>query len=599
MKPILPRALQPWREWLDWFEPTLASALGELILRLDQLAGRSRSRAMLGRVEPDGVDDVRQRGPYERLLLSEWALADAVPEEFIRRAANNEHLFLAPKLVARRSASMLVAVLDVGPAQLGAPRLVQLALLILLARRAQAEQSRFAWGLAHAPGVLHAADTPALLLQFLHSRCLNVSGSDGISQWQQALAEAELPPGERWLIGARPEPGHGFDYIAAIRRGFDDQLHLMIGTHSARRTATLELPKPREGVSILQGDFLAEASPVALRRSEGRFSLKQPPLFSTSSHYVAVALAGEHRAAVFKIQDGEARKQVEPRYAEWSSRSELFAAVLSEKVFGGLIADESHLHFWRVGKFRVVERPQRDSFMLVPGQRRWLPMVLFNSRGAAQSVLALDCAGHLVRWRSDRPNDCQLVASDVFGIAATSGEKLVYAQFRNGELSLRIEQREAGSTWVFPPAQVASRPVRLFALTEATRPQWRGHILVVFAPNEDGETICRQYTGTGAKTLDEAAFRVGTKSEVVGLVRASDDPGAHALVLEADRRRLTVVGPVGTEVIYEAGSEIHAVSCSPDGERVALLTLAGQLVVLGAGGRRMLMSASGGETPTA
>src|SRR5688500_5377044 len=110
MKPILPRALQPWREWLDWFEPTLASALGELILRLDQLAGRSRSRAMRGRVEPDGVDDVRQRGPYERLLLSEWALADALPEEFIRRAANNEHLFLSPKLVARCSESMLVAV---------------------------------------------------------------------------------------------------------------------------------------------------------------------------------------------------------------------------------------------------------------------------------------------------------------------------------------------------------------------------------------------------------------------------------------------------------------------------------------------------------
>jgi hypothetical protein len=272
--------------------------------------------------------------------------------------------------------------------------------------------------------------------------------------------------------------------------------------------------------------------------------------------------------------------------------------VLSEKVFGGLIVDESHLHFWRVGKFRVAERPPRDTFVVVPGQRRWLPVALFNSRGTAQCALALDSAGHLVRWRSDRPNDCQLVASDIFGVAPTSGEKLVYAKFRDGALSLCIEQRDAGSTWTFPPALVSGRPVRLFALTEALRPQWRGHIRVVFAPKDD-DTICRRYTSTGAKSLDEAVFRVGTKWDVVGLVRSDENTGAHALVLEAGRRRLAVLGSTGTEVIYEAGSEIHAVSCSPDGERVALLTLAGQLIVLGAGGRRTLMSVSGGELSTA
>ena len=190
MKSTLPRALQPWREWLDWFAPDLASVLGELVLRLDKLAGQSQSRAMLGRLEPDGIDDLRQRGTYDRLLLSEWVLAEAVPEEFIRRAASNEHLFLSPRLVTRHSESMLVAVFDAGPAQLGAPRLVHLALLILLARRAQAARARFAWGVWHAPGELHAADTPARLMQFLRARSWNVAGAEEVSRWQEALAGA-------------------------------------------------------------------------------------------------------------------------------------------------------------------------------------------------------------------------------------------------------------------------------------------------------------------------------------------------------------------------------------------------------------------------
>lgn len=598
MKPTLPRALQPWREWLDWFEPSLASVLGDLILQLDRLAGRSQSRAMAGRVEPDGIDDVRKRGSYERLLLSEWALADEMPEEFIRRAAHSEHLFLSPKLVAKRSASMIVAVFDSGPAQLGAPRLAQLALLILLARRAQAAHSRFAWGTADAPGTLQAPDTPALLLQFLRARCLSVAGAEQISQWQQALLAADLPPGERWLVGARPELGQGFDHIAAIRRGFDDRLHLVVGSQRARRSATLDLPKPREGVSILRGDFLAQALPVAQRELEGRFSLKQAPLFSASSGYVAVALAGRHRAAVIKIQDGEARKQIKPRFTDWPSGSELTAAVLSEKSFGGLIADETHLHFWRIGSFRVTERPPRETFAIVPGQRRWLPAVLFNSGGSTHHLLALDSAGHLVRWHSNRPGECRKVASDVFGIAATSGEKLVYGTFCDGELSLFIEHREAAAPVAFAPMQVAGKPVRLFALTETVRPHWRGYILVVFAPNASGETLCLLHAGGNARPQDHKTLRVGSKCEVVGLVRSCDDPGAQMLALSADRRRLQVMAAAGTETIFDAGGEIRTVSCSPDGERVALLTLAGQLIVLGAGGRRTLMSMSGSELAT-
>ena len=132
----LPDALQPWRPWLGWFTPDLAAELGQLVGRLHPLLGRFRNGSLHGDPEPDGLDDLRQRGSYERLLNSEWLLAGDLPDEFLRRAASGEHLFLAPRPRASQVDRFIVALFDAGPWQLGAPRLAQMAMWILLARRA-------------------------------------------------------------------------------------------------------------------------------------------------------------------------------------------------------------------------------------------------------------------------------------------------------------------------------------------------------------------------------------------------------------------------------------------------------------------------------
>src|SRR5437868_15500748 len=99
----LPQPLQRWRQWLGWFEPTLADALGDLVRRLAELVGPAAAAGGRGAMEPDGLGDLRRRGSYERLLSSEWLLAEELPEEFLRRAAATEHLFLAPQLRAMPS----------------------------------------------------------------------------------------------------------------------------------------------------------------------------------------------------------------------------------------------------------------------------------------------------------------------------------------------------------------------------------------------------------------------------------------------------------------------------------------------------------------
>ena len=45
---------------------------------------------------PDGFDGITDRGHPDRLLMSQWLLAQEVPLEFARRAAEGELLYLAP-----------------------------------------------------------------------------------------------------------------------------------------------------------------------------------------------------------------------------------------------------------------------------------------------------------------------------------------------------------------------------------------------------------------------------------------------------------------------------------------------------------------------
>jgi hypothetical protein len=118
----LPRALTPWAAYLQLFPRELVLALGPMVRRLDSVIGPLRAQGRRGDGDPDGFDGLARRGSYERLLLSEWLLAEEVPEEFVRRAAMREHGFLH---LARREpvgSRVSVALFDAGPNQIGAPR---------------------------------------------------------------------------------------------------------------------------------------------------------------------------------------------------------------------------------------------------------------------------------------------------------------------------------------------------------------------------------------------------------------------------------------------------------------------------------------------
>jgi hypothetical protein len=252
----LPPALRPWSEQLRELVPALAIALGPLLLRLSAALGPFQSRPEPGRDNPEGFSGLSRRGLYDRLLVSEWALAEELPDEFTRRAASGEHLFLELERKTPRDGRCCRVLFDAGPDQLGHPRLAHLALLVVLDRRAQLAQAELQWQILQKAGPVRVGAGRQELLALLAGR----SSSDPTSlDLLRCLDEGELDPGdELWVIGGRQAVA-----LAPARASVllieepwvqeQDQLTAVVsGGRRSRLELVLPLPEPSQRVALLR-----------------------------------------------------------------------------------------------------------------------------------------------------------------------------------------------------------------------------------------------------------------------------------------------------------------------------------------------------------
>lgn len=275
--PPLPPTLAPWAPWLRMFDADLALSLGPLIQRLAAALGPFPTPASRGAGEPDGFGGLTRRGNYERLLVSEWLLAELMPDEFLRRAATSEHVFLdlARREPARARAS--VALIDVGPTQLGGPRIAHLAALIALARRADVVQASFAWGVLQAPDAsLVTATTRDTLRALLRWRTAHSVTPEQWNAWR-ARIDAEAWQ-DVWIVGGPapttlrwPRSTRHLEIDEPIAEG-PPALELVVRTHSGRaRPIVLPLPDGPSCVRLIRDPFpQQQAAPtVAGTRTTG------------------------------------------------------------------------------------------------------------------------------------------------------------------------------------------------------------------------------------------------------------------------------------------------------------------------------------------
>lgn len=596
----LPETLHPWRDWLSWLPADLAPELGELVRRIDPLLGRFRGKQRGGEPEPDGLGDLHRRGPYDRLLSSEWLLAEEIPDEFLRRAASGEHLFLAPRPRSQQADRLIVALFDAGPHQLGAPRLAHLALWILLARRAREAGGELRWGVLQDPGKLYPAEAVDDLLQLLKARTYQCASAADWDKWQEAVANLPLPAGECWLLGhALPDAAlRNSRCTDALRLSCDlagEALELTMGTGPSSRVFQLPLPPQEAAVRLLQGRFKEMPSTARQVTTSNRLSLTHPPVLSRTGKHVAVKLLDEHGAMIFQLPRRQSQEDLKQRRQVWPKGGETLAVQFNGKNLGGLLVDSSHLHFWQFSGLNAKARPPREKFVAAPGRAGFLPSAWLRQNDCAR-LYALDQSGQLVFWVSSlgqprtgpAPGTTHQLAQNVLALAPIDAQRMVYARRLVGQLVVTLIDSHGIEQASRPLGPAGEDAKVLFGHI----PSWyhlQGAVAVQLAdaPAEHWRVIKMDQGQSSSYKDHELSLPAGWSA--IGLFEKSQDFFPALVLLSPNRNALALFTSKGSEALYMSPSRIVKYSFCPINGFVAMLTEERELIVYSVGEQQVKM----------
>lgn len=559
--------------------------MGDVLRRMHPLLGRFQGRRQGGVAEPDGVEDLRRRGSYERLLSSEWLLATELPDEFLRRAAGGEHLFLAPRPRAMQADKLVVAIFDTGALQLGAPRLAHIAMWILLARRAEEAGGALRWGVLHEPGQWYDADTPEQLKRMLRTRCFEMADVAQWQQWAQWLDANATGVGETWLMGhavdgARAQavpPSH----MVQIRTGLNgDTLEVALRTGSAARAMQVPLPPAQPAARLLRGQFFAEAPAQAHEQRSDRLSLKFAPLIAPNGMLVAVPLLGEAGAMVFRISPHGERKRGKHKQQKWGSGAELLSAAFCGQSFTAVLSQKQQLYFWQNPALDTQPRPLKQAFDAPPGRGSLLPCIW--QRDASHSRLFVqDSAGNLVFWVGtyghkgvrDASRGPMILDHGVLAMAPVNDRRLVYVSCdKEQQLWVRFAGANGRERLEF---QLSSRAqhTKVFLVGGLHWNKSFGACAVRTSAADAPELWQVQHGSTAVDVPHERwKIQLAPGAVAVGLVHlaASDN---YALVVQASNRHdLALHTTSGSEPLFTLTSAIQRISVCPNTGLIATLT---------------------------
>jgi hypothetical protein len=258
----LPPHLAAWTPYLRLFPEEIALVLGPMVARLAALTGSAPlDHAQEG--IPNGYDGIARKGPYDRLLTAEWLLQEELPDEFLRRAIAGEHLFLQRAYQESSAAKQTIALFDAGPDQLGAPRIAQLALLIVLAQRAARQGANLQWGIFQdGASLLMEGVTKGAVRALLEARRAAPVTPDDIGRWMSLPGVARAS--EIWFIGAeslaasaQSRQAMALTVSDVLEPGAPQRIRAAAHLPKAARPkeAVLDIPSGRPAVQLLRDPF--------------------------------------------------------------------------------------------------------------------------------------------------------------------------------------------------------------------------------------------------------------------------------------------------------------------------------------------------------
>lgn len=580
----LPQSLRPWRDWLQWFSPDQLPLLADLFARLNPLLGPLRGMQQGGVPEPDGLGDLHRRGPYERLLASEWLLADELPDEFLRRAVVGEHLFLAPQYRTHQANRVIVVLFDTGPLQLGGPRLVHLALLILLARRASEAGAELRWGSLQNSPQLHEFKEVAHLKQLLDASTYQTVSDEHCHNWRTWLSEQNYDSGERWFVGQRLPATDALSctHRVQIQRSLDGRSLMVALQDAGIRQVALPNPDERLALQLIKGEFdiARQMTRTAVKTLIPRVALTLPPVIASSGSHVALKLLDEPGLVVIKLPAPRQKKPLDVRRTLWVNRSTPLAITFPGRMPGAILSLDQQLVFWNMPGLKSVARPERDQLQMPVATATLLPMVWMHN-GTYGRVFLLDTKGHLACWVTDNgklPNPLQpgvthSMADHVVGMAQVDRNILAYLRHDAGRLYVHrinpwISQSKGHLVGTSKDADVEQV---LFPASTRWDRDFHGCAWMRLVDGQQQWQMVAPDLQTGRIDLAPAWKGVGLligEDEVLSMVLLSPNQQTVALYCHGEQR-----------VMFTTNETIARISFCPMSGLIAALTKARELVV--------------------
>ncbi len=571
----LPVALEPWALWLNLFPPELAAAVGALLLRLHPLMGKLSTASLKRGAEPEGIGNIVRRGQYEQLLMTEWVYADAEPDEFLRRAGSGELLFIGPEPAVRQASQRSVAIFDAGLSQLGEPRLAQLALFILLARRAQEAGAQFIWGVWHRPGVFYEDAGLEGLRKLIKSRTLEAAPVDAAHQWESSIGgDVE----DCWLIGVVGDAPKQSRERVVIRRALTgNYLNVSLQQRRDFRALQLELPDPQTGVRLLRNPFVPVAPQGVIHHPNSRPSRAQAPRFSSGGNFVCIPqLSGSaivyHVPKTASVKPGKFRLQPAPTQGSILAAG-VFKPNLSHITTGG---NTLGFHGFPGPLFSskkiICDRPPLENFSAPPGMARWLQTFYLLSRHHTkrhEHVVVLDTKQRLVCWQAVPPPSNQ-------GVPVISFRHILDDVIGTHQLNdtLFIACSDTNGVQLYGWSSKDSSPIKLKRIEQKgilflygnLKGAQNGHVgsLIAIKTSASHWWVGSYHKGEMME-VDDGAL-------VLGVAISQNNPKPGLVVLHPGRRRIELrVGQLRYELVVSPES-IQQASMEAGSARVAWIT---------------------------
>lgn len=349
-----------WQPYLSWFDATLQPIMAELLSQLYLMLGPIKENNASNNDWHSGLGEIKQRGHYENLVLSEWLLFEDEPDEFLRRAVTHEHLFLAPTPEEQKSNNAIIALFDEGILQLGHMRLVHLVMMILLTHRATKQQSQFYWGIIQHPTELHPFIGLDSLLDLLKNKSLSSINHQTMDDWSTYLEGIEAD--ERWFIGAsitaeaislvKPLTHHVYinQHIIGHRK-----LNISILGQGHTRNRVIKLPNEIVCTKILLGQLAPNSNYADLEHyTLVPISTTFPPVISMNGNNIAALTQERKHVFICALVDTLTAKQ-KCKVMFPAINGELLALDFQNKKTIGLIKHASQIWVWQPNKaFRTI-----------------------------------------------------------------------------------------------------------------------------------------------------------------------------------------------------------------------------------------------------